>query len=282
MSSSVSRTVSRIHFIECIGNRARPSHKTVQETHGLRVAPSGRACRCPVAQGSWRERGAPGLSRKARRGEGRIDHPCEKAMDDCIGAVLRPNGETVRRSKASRFGLWFRLRGNFINQVLRRIKVVDRYYMTYDDYGQTLIRSPKSPRRSPDWTEIGHHVSVRRSAAARPGFYEISGLAWSGGAAVHSVDVSTDGGRTWTVAELRSPPYRWRIPDLASTGTGTVKECVLMSRGTDELGTVQPTRADVAKYWNKPLDDKLRIQGSDNSVQPWRVSSDGSVHNGLS
>src|ERR1700722_9625145 len=26
---------SRIHFIECLGNRARPTHKTVQETHGL-------------------------------------------------------------------------------------------------------------------------------------------------------------------------------------------------------------------------------------------------------
>jgi sulfane dehydrogenase subunit SoxC len=27
--------VSRIHFIECLGNRAKPTHKTVQETHGL-------------------------------------------------------------------------------------------------------------------------------------------------------------------------------------------------------------------------------------------------------
>src|SRR5712664_4209559 len=27
--------VSRIHFLECIGNRAKPTHKTVQETHGM-------------------------------------------------------------------------------------------------------------------------------------------------------------------------------------------------------------------------------------------------------
>jgi len=53
-----------------------------------------------------------------------------------------------------------------------------------------------------------------------------------------------------------------------------------MSRSTDELGTVQPTRADVAKYWNE-TPDKVRIRGSDNSVQPWRVAADGSVHNGL-
>src|SRR5205823_8069579 len=28
-------SVSRIHFIECLGNRAQARHKTVQETHGL-------------------------------------------------------------------------------------------------------------------------------------------------------------------------------------------------------------------------------------------------------
>ena len=55
-----------------------------------------------------------------------------------------------------------------------------------------------------------------------------------------------------------------------------------MSRCTDELGTVQPTRAEAAKYWNKPLDDKFRVPGNDNTVQPWKVASDGSVHNGLS
>src|SRR5205814_1740799 len=28
-------SVSRIHFVECLGNRAKPDHKTVQQTHGL-------------------------------------------------------------------------------------------------------------------------------------------------------------------------------------------------------------------------------------------------------
>ena len=76
------------------------------------------------------------------------------------------------------------------------------------------------------------------------------------------------------------PRIQWRIRGSASTGTGTVKSVVLMSRCTDELGTVQPTRADVAKYWNEPP-DKVRIRGADNSVQPWKVASDGSVTNGL-
>ena len=59
------------------------------------------------------------------------------------------------------------------------------------------------------------------------------------------------------------------------------QESILMSRCTDILGTVQPTRAEAAKYWNKPLDSNFRVPGADNSVQAWRVAADGSVHNGL-
>jgi sulfane dehydrogenase subunit SoxC len=59
------------------------------------------------------------------------------------------------------------------------------------------------------------------------------------------------------------------------------KECVMMSRCTDELGTVQPSRAEIAKYWDKPNDADLQIRGLDNSIFPWKIASDGSVHNGL-
>ena len=59
-------------------------------------------------------------------------------------------------------------------------------------------------------------------------------------------------------------------------------ECELQSRCTDELGTVQPTRAQAAQYWNKPLDKDFRPPGTDNTVLPWRIASDGSVRNGLS
>ena len=48
-----------------------------------------------------------------------------------------------------------------------------------------------------------------------------------------------------------------------------------------EAGAVQPTRAEVATYWNDPP-DKSRVRGNDNTVQPWKVASDGSVMNGLS
>jgi len=113
------------------------------------------------------------------------------------------------------------------------------------------------------------------------GFYEISGLAWSGAGAIRKVEISTDGGQHWYDAELRSPAYPMAHTRFGFHWEWDGKECVLMSRCTDEVGTVQPTRPEVAKYWNEPP-EKSRVRGNDNTVQPWKVASDGSVLNGLS
>ena len=99
--------------------------------------------------------------------------------------------------------------------------------------------------------------------------------------AIRKVEISTDGGERWQDAELRSPAYPMAHTRFGFHWKWDGKECVLMSRCTDELGTVQPTRAEVAKYWND-LPDRARIRGNDNTVQPWKVASDGSVRNGLS
>ena len=77
---------------------------------------------------------------------------------------------------------------------------------------------------------------------------------------------STDGGQSWETAELRTPAYPMAHTRFGLHWNWDGKECVLMSRCTDELGTVQPTRADIAKYWNEPV-DKVRVRGADNSVQ---------------
>jgi sulfane dehydrogenase subunit SoxC len=38
-----------------------------------------------------------------------------------------------------------------------------------------------------------------------PGFYEISGLSWSGKGRIGKVEVSADGGKSWAVAALQTP-----------------------------------------------------------------------------
>jgi sulfane dehydrogenase subunit SoxC len=171
--------------------------------------------------------------------------------------------------------------GIFHTKYLRRIKLVDRYYLNYNDYGH-LDQDAKvaaldyqiGPKSVITFPSGGQQLPGR-------GFYEISGLAWSGGGAIRRVEVSTDGGRRWNNAEIKGTAHRMAHTRFGYQWNWDGKETELLSRCTDELGQVQPSRAEVAKFWNVPLDPAYRVPGLDNSIQPWRVASDGTVHNGL-
>jgi sulfane dehydrogenase subunit SoxC len=274
--------VTRVHFVECLGNRAMASHKTVQETHGLTSCAEWTGVPLPLllkeagvqSSASWI------VAEGAEEVKGSSSIPLAKAMDDCLVAYGQ-NGEPLRPQQ----GFPLRLivpgfEGIYQIKYLRRIKVVDRYYMTYDDYGH-INPDPKVAALT---HQIGPKSVITFPSAgqklAGPGFYEITGLAWSGAGAIRNVDVSTDGGGSWKQAELRTPAYRMAHTRFGFHWKWDGKECVLMSRCTDEVGTVQPTRAEVAAYWHEPA-DKSHVRGADNSVQPWRIASDGSIHNGL-
>ena len=180
--------------------------------------------------------------------------PLAKAMDDCLVCYAQ-NGEPIRPQQGFPLRLMVPgFEGIYQIKYLRRIKVVDRYYMTYDDYGH-INPDPKVAALT---HQIGPKSVITFPSGGQqlsgPGFYEISGLAWSGAGAIRGVEISTDGGQSWKNAELRSPAYPMAHTRFGFHWKWDGKECVLMSRCTDELGTVQPTRAEVAKYWNEPLD----------------------------
>jgi sulfane dehydrogenase subunit SoxC len=274
--------VTRIHFVECLGNRASATGKTVQETHGLTSCAewTGVPLSLLLKEAGVQNGASWIVAEGAEEVKGSSSIPLAKAIDDTL-VCYAMNGEPLRPQQ----GFPLRLivpgfEGIYQVKYLRRIKVVDRYYMTYDDYGH-INPDPKVAALTRQW---GPKSVITFPSGGQqlsgPGFYEISGLAWSGAGAVRSVEVSTDGGAKWQNAELRTPAYRMAHTRFGFHWKWDGKECVLMSRCIDELGTVQPTRAEVAKYWNDPP-DKVRIRGADNSVQPWRVASDGSVHNGL-
>jgi len=78
-----------------------------------------------------------------------------------------------------------------------------------------------------------------------PGFYEISGVAYSGNGRISKVMVSADRGQSWAQAALQEPVHskaftRFRVPWRWDSGPG-----VLQSRAWDEAGNVQPTRAQI-------------------------------------
>ena len=274
--------VTRQHFIECAGNRAKPTHKTVQESHGLTsscewtgVLLSELLKEAGVQKGaSWI------VAEGAEEVKGASSIPLGKAMDDCLVAYGQ-NGEAIRPQQGYPLRLLVPgFEGIFQTKYLRRVKVVEQYYMTYNDYGH-ISEDPKTAALG---NQIGPKSVITFPSGGQklpgPGFYEISGLAWSGGGAIRRVEVSTDGGNTWKDAELRTPSHPMAHTRFGFHWRWDGKECELQSRCTDELGTVQPTRAQVAKYWNEPV-DKVRVRGTDNTVFPWRIASDGSVRNGL-
>ena len=114
-------------------------------------------------------------------------------------------------------------------------------YAYWDESGGEAVRRPlramalKSSIARPvagDVLEAGSTVSI-------------AGAAWSGGAAVERVEVSTDGGWTWAAAEMMDPAdtgvwRRWRYL-WQPTAPG---EYALLSRATDAAGNVQPAERD--------------------------------------
>jgi len=273
--------VSRVHFIECNGNRARATHKTVQETHGLTSCAewTGVALSLLLKEAGLQSGASWIVAEGAEEVKGNSSIPLAKAMQDCLVAYGM-NGEALRPQQ----GFPLRLlvpgfEGIYQIKYLRRIKVVDRHYMTYDDYGH-ISADPKAAALT---EQIGPKSVITFPSGGQqlpgPGFYEITGLAWSGAGAVRKVEVSLDGGKTWKETELRSPAYPMAHTRFGFHWRWDGQESVLMSRCTDELGTRQPTPEEVARYFNKPLG--YRAPGTDNTIQPWRVAADGSVQNAL-
>jgi sulfane dehydrogenase subunit SoxC len=274
--------VSRFHFIECAGNRAKSTHKNVQETHGMTSSVEWTGVLLSVLlKEAGVQKGASWIvAEGAEEIKGASSIPLGKAMDDCLVAYGM-NGEPIRPQQGFPLRLMVPgFEGIYHTKYLRRIKVVDQYQMTYNDYGH--IRSDH------ETTALGQQIGPK-SVITYPsgdqklpgkGYYEISGLAWSGAGAIKRVEVSTDGGKTWKDAEIRGTAYPMSHTRFGFHWNWDGKECVIQSRCTDELGTVQPTREQVAKHFNLPLAN-MNVPGNDNTVQPWRVAADGSVQNGL-
>ena len=276
-------SVTRLHFIECAGNRSSPRAKTVQESHGMTSCAEWTGV---LLSTLLKEAGLKGSAKwfVAEGGEevkGASSMPIAKAMDDCLLAYGM-NGEPVRPQNGYPLRLMIPgFEGIFHTKWLQRIKVVDRYYMNYNDFGH-LDDEHKTAALG---YQIGPKSVITFPSGSQQlpgkGFYEISGLAWSGGGAIKLVEVSTDGGKKWNKAEFKGTPQRMAFTRFGYQWNWDGNETEILSRCTDELGQVQPTRAQLAKYWNKPYDQTFSVPGLDNSVQPWHIASDGSVTNGF-
>jgi sulfane dehydrogenase subunit SoxC len=280
--------VSRIHFLECVGNRPNPNARTVSDSHGRMGCSEWTGVPLSVLLNEVGLRnGAKWIvAEGSDSGKHEKSVPIAKALDDVMVAYGQ-NGEPVRPDH----GYPLRLivpgfEGIYNVKWLRRIKVVEREYLTFQEHSRFLGLKPQT---QPDTYEFGPSSVITYPSGSHRlpahGIHTISGLAWSGGGRVRKVEVSIDGGRTYREAELAGSvlpkahtrfllPWRWQGEDA-----------IIQSRCTDEKGQVQPTEAEFAKFWGfnrQQLYSTISSQlGHANWIMPWRVNRDGNVTNAL-
>src|SRR5688572_15013508 len=272
---------SRICFIECSGNGRAPFRGprpdlTPQQVDGL------------SSNSEWT--GVPvrtlfeavGVQRSAtwflaEGGDAALmsrSVPLEKGMDDALVAYAQ-NGEPLRPANGYPARLLLPgYEGNTSVKWLRRLELVDGPIMTRDETSKytdplangtarqfSLIMDAKSIITSPAYPE-------RLTGA---GWWPITGLAWTGRGVITNVDVSTDGGATWTRARLQEPVLPQAYTRFVHMWKWDGRPAVIMSRATDETGYSQPTRAAFRE---------ARGPGTDyhyNHIRGWRVGDDGHV-----
>ncbi len=117
---------------------------------------------------------------------------------------------------------------------LRRIEVGDQPYGTKDEALHYVDLMPDGLHRQ--YTSIQECKSVVTTPSGGQvlldkGFYNISGLAWSGRGKVKRVDVSVDGGRNWRTARLESPVLSKCLTRFNIDWVWDGKPALVLSRG---------------------------------------------------
>ena len=271
--------VSRVHFLECSGNfggRTPASDLTPQQIAGLTSTSEWTGVALATL---FREVGArPQAKWFLAEGQDAAlltrSIPVAKAYDDALIAYGQ-NGEAIRPEQGYPARLFLPgWEGNASVKWLRRIELSDRPFMTREETskytepmadGTARIFSFLMDARSLI-TYPAYPVTVSR------GWVEINGIAWTGSGKIQRVDVSTDGGETWTPAKLQEPILPKAHTRFRHLWNWTGGEAVIMSRAVDETGYVQPTR-----------DTLIAARGVSsvgyhiNPITGWRVRSDGTV-----
>ncbi len=275
--------VSRIHFIECgantgmeWGNVAVP---TVQYTHGMLSCCEFTGVLLSTLldmAGFDKKNGKYILAEGADGSSMTRTISMDRALDDCMvayamnGEMLRPeNGYPLRMVAPGIQGVsWVKW--------LRRIEVGDQPYGTKDEVIHYVDLMPDGRHRQ--YSSIQECKSVITSPSGGQtlldkGFYNVTGLAWSGRGRIKRVDVSFDGGRNWQSTRLESPVQSKSLTRFNIGWHWDGGSVILQSRAIDETGYVQPK-----------INQLRAVRGTrsiyhNNAIQSWKVADSGEVSN---
>lgn len=272
---------SRVCFLECSGNFGRQSGErtTVQELCGM------------TSQSEWTGVRLSTLFQEvgARRdatwflAEGQDaalmtrSIPLKDVLDEAMVAYAQ-NGEALRPEQGYPARLllpgW---EGNASIKWLRRLEVADEPFMTREETSKYTDPLADGTARQFSFAMDARSVITSPSypATVQRGWLEIRGIAWSGRGRIERVEVSTDGGRTWSNAALQAPvlPKAHTRFRLLWRWDGSSTEIV--SRAVDETGYVQPEWAALQNVRGR------RTRYHLNPITGWQIGADGRVLFGI-
>jgi sulfane dehydrogenase subunit SoxC len=281
---------SRMSFVECGGNSApmfskEPIQATAQALHGL------------VSNAEW-----TGVKLSTLLEETGIDPkakwviaegadtaalnrsvPLSKCLDDAMIALYQ-NGERLMSGNGYPMRLLLPgYEGNMNVKWLRRLQLTDQPAMSYyESRNYSPILPSGKAYKFYFLQEVKSFITHPSFSHAMngPGYYEISGVAYSGTGRIAKVLVSADGGKSWAEAALQGPVHpkaftRFRMPWRWDGGPA-----VLQSRAWDESGNFQPTRADfvAVRGETKGVPNVAGFPNQHyNSITSWGVAANGEV-----
>ena len=272
---------SRICFLECSGNLGRQGGErtTAQELCGMTSQSEWTGVRLSTL---FNEAGvSPRATWFLAEGQDAAvmtrSIPLAQVMGEAT-IVYAQNGEPLRPEQGYPARLllpgW---EGNASIKWLRRLELADQPFMTREETSK--YTDPLADGTARQFSFVMDARSVITSPSyphtVQQGWMEIRGIAWSGRGRIQRAEISTDAGRTWTVAALEGPvlpkahtrfrlPWRW---------DGRPTE--ILSRAVDETGYVQPE-------WNALLAARgRRTRYHLNPVTGWTIGADGRVLFGI-
>ncbi|MCP5254526.1 MAG: sulfite dehydrogenase [Zoogloeaceae bacterium] len=276
--------VSRIHFIECgantgmeWGNVAVP---TVQYSHGMLSCSefTGVPLRDLLEQcGADFKKGRYVLAEGADGSSMTRTIPMELIESGEVLVAYGQNGEMLRPENGYPLRLVVPgVQGVSWVKWLRRIEVGDKPWGAKDEAVHYVDLMPDGTHRQYSSTQEAKSVITSPSGGQillAKGFYNITGLAWSGRGKIKQVDVSIDGGINWRRARLELPVLSKALTRFNVDWVWDGKPAILQSRAMDESGYVQPSYGQLRA-----------VRGSksiyhNNAIQSWKVLESGEVGN---
>jgi sulfane dehydrogenase subunit SoxC len=277
-------SVSRFHFIECGANTAvdwgNVAVPTVQYTHGMLSCSEFTGV--PLITllelaGADLTKGKFVLAEGADGSSMTRTIPMSLIKSGEVFVAYGQNGEMLRPEQGYPLRLVVPgVQGVSWVKYLRRIEVGDMPYATKDEAVHYIDLMPNGQHRQ--YTGLQECKSVVTTPSGGQvlldkGFYNVTGLAWSGKGKIKQVDVSVDGGRNWRSARLEGPVQSKALTRFNIDWVWDGKPAIIQSRAMDDTGFVQPT------YQQLRAVRGTRSIYHNNAIQSWLVQENGEVKN---